>query len=141
MFVGPVCTVPLMLLAVYGIGYGRGVVIQTYVKFLMSLSYLRYGLEGIIASIYGYNRTDMVCPDSEVYCQYTKASYLMTNMGFENVDYTFSIVALCFFYIFFNTAAYYLIKQRLSITGSNIIAVQYIGRFVKTHLNFTSYKY
>lgn len=141
MFVGPVFTVPLMLLAVYGIGFGRGVIIHSYVRLLMSLSYLRYGLEGLIAAIYGYNRTDMICPEEEVYCQYVKAQYLMINMGFENVDYFMSIIAVCIFYLIFNFFAYYLIKRRLSIKRTNLIAVQYIGQFVKTHLNFTSYNY
>lgn len=141
MFVGPVLTVPMMLLAVYGIGYGRDVFVHPYVKFLMSLSYLRYGLEGIISSIYGYKREDMICPDNEFYCQFKTPEYLLRNMGFENVDYALSISALCGFYIVFNLTAYYLIRQRLSVTGSNIVAVQYIGRFVKNHLNFTSYKY
>lgn len=36
MFLGPITSVPLMLLAVYGIGFGKEVVIPQYVKVLVS---------------------------------------------------------------------------------------------------------
>lgn len=139
MFVGPVMTVPMMLLAVYGIGFGKGVTIPGYIRALMSVSYLRYGLEGIIAAIYHYDREDMICPETEVYCQYRNAKYLMITMGFEGVHFGICVVALIFFYLLFNGAAFYLIRQRLSVRRSSIAAVAYIGQFVKQHLNLNLY--
>ncbi|XP_059614428.1 ATP-binding cassette subfamily G member 4 isoform X2 [Phlebotomus argentipes] len=138
MFVGPVITVPTMLLAVYGIGFGKGVVIPGYVKALMSLSYLRYGLEGIVAAIYGYSREDMICPDEEVFCAYRKAKFLLMTMGFEDISYPISVGALCIFYLVFNALAFFLIRQRLSLRRTNFPAVQYIGQFVKQHFNLSS---
>lgn len=139
MFVGPVVTVPMMLLAVYGIGFGKGVVIPGYIRALMSVSYLRYGLEGIIAAIYHYDRADMICPENEVYCQYRNAKYLMVTMGFESVHFGVSVLALIFFYFLFNAGAFYLIRQRLSVRRSSITAVAYIGQFVKQHFNLNLY--
>lgn len=106
----------------------------------MSASYLRYGLEALISAIYGNNRSDMLCPETEMYCYYKKAKYLMENMGFENGNFTISLFALCLFYVGFNVSAFYLIKRRLSLRMNNYIASQYIGRFVKRHLNFSTYK-
>jgi len=139
MFIGPVCTVPMMLLAVYGIGYGKTVFIPWYLRVFMSLSYLRYGLEGIIAAIYEYERDDMICPPEQIYCQFQKAKYTMVTMGFHDVDFTISVIALCGFYVIFNCFAYYLIRQRLSLRSSNNVAVQYIGRLIKRHINFVSF--
>lgn len=141
MFVGPVATVPMMLLAVYGIGFGKGVMIPGYIRALMSVSYLRYGLEGIIAAIYHFDRKDMICPDDEVYCQYRNAKYLMITMGFEGANFAFSVGALVFFYLLFNAAAFYLIRQRLSLRRNSVAAVAYIGQFVKQHLNLNIGKY
>lgn len=141
MFVGPVCTVPLMLLAVYGIGYGREIELSPLIKLFMSFSYLRYGLEGLIDAMYGYNREDTICPDSEVYCMFAKANFLKMVLGFEDVSFLVSIVALCMYYVLFTVTAFYMIKIRISTTDSNNVAVQYLGRFVKNHLNFSSYKY
>lgn len=141
MFVGPVLTVPLMLLAVYGMGYGNDIEIPPYVKILMSFSYLRYGLEGLFEAMYGYDRADTVCPETELFCMFAKANYLKNLLGFHQSSYLVSMVALWSYYLLFTIAAYYMIKIRLSISASNYVAVQYIGRFVKTHLNFASYKY
>lgn len=140
MFVGPVMTVPLMLLSVYGIGYGRGVELSPFIKLMMSFSYLRYGLEGLIDAMYGYDRADTVCPKGEVFCMFAKAKFLKMVLGFEEVNFVVSIVALTLYYILFTVAAFYMIKMRLSLTNSNV-PVQYIGRLIKTHLNFASYKY
>ncbi|KAG4072310.1 hypothetical protein HA402_004242 [Bradysia odoriphaga] len=138
MFVGPVTTVPLMLLAVYGIG--NDIEMPSYIKILMSFSYLRYGLEGLLDAMYGHDRADTLCPDTEIFCMFAKASYLKSLLGFNHSSYLVSIVALWLYYLLFTVAAYYMIKMRLSISASNYVAVQYIGRFVKTHLNFASYK-
>lgn len=141
MFVGPICTVPLMLLAVYGIGYGREIEISPYIRIMMSFSYLRYGLEGLIDAMYSYDREDTVCPDGEVYCMFAKAKFLKMVLGFEDVNFFVSIVALIMYYLLFTITAFYMIKIRISTTHKNNIAVQYLGRFVKTHLNFAAYKY
>lgn len=141
MFVGPVCTVPLMLLAVYGFGFGKEIQISPYVKILMSFSYLRYGLEGLIDAMYGYDRADTICPDSEPFCMFAKAKFLKMIIGFDDGNFFVSLVALILYYLLFTIAAFYMIKSRLSTSKSNNVAVQYLGRFVKTHLNFAAYKY
>lgn len=141
MFVGPICTVPLMLLAVYGIGYGREIEISPYIKVAMSFSYLRYGLEGLIDAMYSYDREDTVCPNGEVYCMFAKAKFLKMVLGFEDVNFLVSIVALVMYYLLFTITAFYMIKIRISTTHKNHVYVEYLGRFVKTHLNFAAYKY
>lgn len=138
MFVGPVCTVPLMLLAVFGIGSGKDS-IPIYVRLLMSMSYLRYGLEGIVEAIYGFDRKDMVCPDDEIFCPYKKPKFLLLQMGFEDVNTTVSICALLIFYIVFNFLAFYMIKQRIALKRRGFVAVRYIGRILKQHLNFQTF--
>lgn len=141
MFIGPVVACPMILLSCYGIGFGRGVYIPTYVRVLMSLSYIRHGLEGILAALYGNNRADTFCPDDEVFCMFRKAEFLLNLLGFNNLNYAVSVSALLGYYVFFTVAAYYMIKSRLSFSTCNYAAVQYVSQFVKTHLNFASYKY
>lgn len=69
MFVGPVAAVPLMLLAVYGIGSGDEAPPLIW-RLARSCSFMRYGLEGLIVAIYGPPRDDLICPDDVVYCEY-----------------------------------------------------------------------
>ena len=128
-----------MLLSVYGIGSGKED-IPMFVRFFMSLSYLRYSLEGIIQSIYGFNRTDMICPSSLDFCPYKKPAFLLRIMGFDDLDMNVSIFALLAFYVVFNIMAIVLIKKRLSVAGKPFWPIQMISHFVKTYLNFTPYK-
>lgn len=128
-----------MLLAVFGIGSGKDG-IPIYVRLLMSMSYLRYGLEGIVEAIYGFDRKDMECPNVEIFCPYKKPKFLLLQMGFEDVNTKVSICALMTFYIVFNFLAFYMIKQRISLKQKRFVAVRYIGRILKQHLNFQSFE-
>lgn len=47
----------------------------------MYLSYMRYGLEALTVSIYGFNREQLPCPESEMYCQYRMPRELLRIMG------------------------------------------------------------
>jgi hypothetical protein len=53
--------VPLMLLSSYGMGWGEEPV-PALIRFAMNFSYLRYGLEGIIVTVYGLDRESLPCP-------------------------------------------------------------------------------
>lgn len=138
-FIGPVCAVPMMLLSVYGIGGGKDN-IPVFIRFIMTFSYLRHSLEGIIQSIYGFQRGDMICPPEELFCPYKKPEFLLRIMGFEDLDVNKSILALVVFYLFFNVVALLLIKNRLSVRGKTMWPIRFISSVVKTYFNFTPYK-
>lgn len=85
-FMGPAISVPLMLLAVYGLGDGAPQV-PLYMKLFMYLSYLRYGLEGLVLTLYGGNRANMVCPEEEVYCHYRNPKTIIQIAGMEHANF------------------------------------------------------
>ncbi|XP_075225271.1 ATP-binding cassette sub-family G member 4-like isoform X2 [Lycorma delicatula] len=132
-FVGPAISVPLMLLAVYGLGSGSNN-IPTLIRLAMYFSYLRYGLEGIISSIYGNNRSKLICPESEIYCQLREPKALLKEVGMEDVNYWVDIGALCISVIVFKIICYILLRKRLNSTRS-FGALGFIGQFIKTHFN------
>lgn len=129
----------MMLLSVYGIGTGKES-IPFFVRMMMSCSYLRYALEGIVQSIYGFGRPDMICPPNEDFCPYKKPAFLLRIMGFENIDVSVSILALIAFYILFNLSAIILIKNRLSVRGKTLLPIRFVSNIVKRYFNFTPYK-
>lgn len=135
MFIGPVLVCPMMLLSVYGMGSGVDT-IPPLVYFFMKLSYLRHALEGIVQSIYGYDRADMICPNDEMYCPYKKPQFLLRIMGFEQLDLRYSIFGLFAFYVIFNVAAVYLMKSRLSCRRKQFWPIQYVSRVVKQYMNY-----
>lgn len=140
MFCGPVAVCPMMLLSVCGIGGGKDT-IPALQRFFMKFSYLRYSLEAIIESIYGFDRDDMVCPNSEKFCPYKKPKFLLRVMGFDNLDFRIAILTLFGFYLLFNILAVYLLKNRLSYKRKAMWPIHYVSRVVKQYFNFTPYKF
>lgn len=132
MFTGPALAVPLMLLAVYGIGSGD-LPVPLHWRLAMACSYLRYGLEGIVTAIWGTGRRDLFCPPEEVYCEYKSPKQFIKMMGMKDASFSFDLSMLVFFFIAFNAVGYYLLRQRLS-PNKTFKALSYIGRFVKSHL-------
>jgi len=81
-FMGPALCVPIMLLATYGLGYGRPV-IPLPMRLIMNLSYLRHGLEALLIAVYGGERPAMQCPPEE-YCHYRTPKNVLLIAGMEN---------------------------------------------------------
>lgn len=131
MFVGPVITVPFMLLAVYGFGSGYDT-IPMLIKVAMYFSYLRYSLEGLIHAMLK-DRPKLTCPETEEYCIYTDLNYFVKEMGMENTKYWLDVTALLVVLILFRSGSYYLLRQRLS-PNKTFLALQYIGRFIKSQV-------
>ncbi|TMW53490.1 hypothetical protein DOY81_001426 [Sarcophaga bullata] len=140
-FMGPVMACPLILLSFYGMGYGKEIEIPLLMRFIMKLSYLRHGLEGLVEALYGYDRADTMCPPTEMFCMFKKAQFLRSVLGFENIDYWISVGFLIIFYIIFTTGAFILIKHRLSVSTSSNRLLQYVNQLMVKYFNFTSYKY
>lgn len=135
MFVGPASSVPLMLLAVYGLGTGSQN-IPILIRLGMSLSFLRYGLEGIVIAIYGGDRPNLPCPLEEEYCQYRNPKQLIELIGMEKAVFWFDFVILVFCFITFRVASLYLLRQRLS-PNKTFQMLNYIGRIVKSHFSLS----
>lgn len=76
-----------------------------------------------------------MCPDTEKYCPYQKPQFLLKIMGFEDLNVSHSIIALVFFYVLFNLAALFLIKNRLSVRGRDFWPIRIVSQFVKEYMN------
>ncbi|CAB3368402.1 Hypothetical predicted protein [Cloeon dipterum] len=128
MFMGPVLSVPLMLLSCYGMGSGSAD-IPILIRIGMNLSYLRYGLEGIIVTMYRLGRKSLPCPID--YCHLREPEALLRHVGMENVQYWQDAVLLIFSFVGLRLCTYVLLKYRLS-SRKSIQAVTKIGQLVKT---------
>ncbi|XP_045534774.1 ATP-binding cassette sub-family G member 1 [Papilio machaon] len=132
-FMGPVLSVPLMLLAVYGIGSGDHPLPILW-KIARACSFMRYGLEGLIVAIYGPPRDDLICPDHVVYCEYKNPNYFVKLMGMTGVSFWMDIGMLLLMLVAMHAVGYYLLRQRLSPNYA-FRAIKVIGRFVKTKIS------
>jgi hypothetical protein len=120
-------------------GAGQQVYTPLIFRIGMSVDYLRYSLEGILDSIYGFDRKGIICPQKETYCHFKNPEFLLKTMGFENNDVIRSIIMLTLFYIIFNFIAFLLIKNRLSVNRSNLWLIRVVSSYVKKFLNLTTY--
>ncbi|EFN78568.1 ATP-binding cassette sub-family G member 4 [Harpegnathos saltator] len=77
-FFGPVITCPLILIAMQN--FGDPTPLPIYRTLLMYMSYIRYGLEALIAAIYG-DRKKLPCPLEEIYCHFSSPVEIFRIIG------------------------------------------------------------
>ncbi|XP_073949545.1 ATP-binding cassette sub-family G member 1-like [Choristoneura fumiferana] len=136
-FLGPSLSVPLMLLAVYGIGSGD-VPPPLIWRLARACSFMRYSVEGLVAAIYGPPRDDLICPDHVDYCEFKSVAYFVQLMGMSGVSFWMDFGVLVLMLCAMNMAGYYLLRQRLSPNYA-FRAIKVIGRFIKTKISVSPY--
>ncbi|KAG8038341.1 hypothetical protein G9C98_006668 [Cotesia typhae] len=107
-FAGPTLSVPMMMFAGFGVTLRD---LPPYLKWGTYVSYLRFGLEGYIAAIYGQNRRDLECV--EVYCHYKKPKTFLKDIAMRDDQFWNDIIALLGMLIITRTFAYYLLRWKL----------------------------
>lgn len=131
-FVGPCIASPLILFSIYNMGADDNhKSVPWYFKLGMDLDYLRYSLEGILQSIYGFGRSYSLCPNNEMYCHFRKPDFLLRVMGFNDLSMMRTIVALVVFYCIFNLVAFILIKNRLAVSQRKHWLIRVLSSYVK----------
>ncbi|CAD6232938.1 GSCOCT00007057001.2-RA-CDS [Cotesia congregata] len=83
----------------------------SYLQWLFHASFLKYGFESAMASMYGFDRRKMHC--SDVYCHFVYPKKLMGEMGMIHVDYWFSMLILFILYVLLDMLAYITLRLRL----------------------------
>lgn len=135
-FVGPALSVPMMLVAVQGLGEGINT-LPIYRRLIMYLSYIRYGLEGLVAALYGYNREKMICPPNEIFCEFGAPRQMLQSMQMEHVVFWVDFVALIIILIILKIITFYLLRQRLK-PNKTFQTLHLIGNLIKRHFNIDS---
>lgn len=123
--IGPAIVSPLLALCCYGMGFGS--YIESFMKALMSISYLRYGLTGFSLALYT-NRPFMDCPSP--FCLYANPGILLRDLGMEHDMYYMQIIALLAFTTLHRVVAYFALRYRLTAEFSNKFMVR-ISKFLK----------
>lgn len=93
---------------------GFGVTLRdlpSYLKWGSYISYLRFGLEGYIAAIYGRNRKNLEC--AEVYCHYKKPKIFLNDIAMRDDQFLNDVIALLIMLVATRTFAYYLLRWKL----------------------------
>ncbi|XP_046664166.1 ATP-binding cassette sub-family G member 1-like isoform X1 [Homalodisca vitripennis] len=109
-FLGPVMTV---FLSIFGFT-SRYSDIPTHFRSMYHLSYFRASFQGSFYSLYGFNRTTLIC--DEFYCHYKNPTKFLKEMGFNNVNIEFDIKYILFcgvvFYILTIFSVWFKLNKR-----------------------------
>lgn len=134
MFVGPSLCVPFIILAIYGIGYGKDYTnIHILIKIAIKSSYIRYSLEGVIASLLN-GRGMLRCPDDEAFCPFHNTDFFLKWMGLDDCVYWVAVLALFAFFLMFRGVSFYILRQRIK-PGRTFRAIQIIVGIIKAQFN------
>lgn len=73
---------------------------------MFHISYYRAGFHGVVYGMYGYNRTDLECPEELLYCHYKHPTKILREMGITDVDIASNIILIVAMSIFMHGLTY-----------------------------------
>lgn len=107
-FFGPVASVPILLFSGFFVNFNT---IPGYLQWVPYVSYIRYGFEGAMISIYGYGREKLSC--SEAYCHFRSPTKFLEEMDMATAEYWIDAVALGGFFLVLRCVAYFVLRLKL----------------------------
>ncbi|XP_047509168.1 ATP-binding cassette sub-family G member 1 isoform X2 [Pieris napi] len=109
-YLGPVTTIPVVLFSGFFINFDA---VPEYLSWLTYVSYIRYGFEGAMLSVYGYDREKLKC--SIDFCHYRKPSQFLKYMSMNDANFWVDIGALTVFFIGIRIISYLVLRFKLKM--------------------------
>lgn len=109
-YLGPVTTIPVVLFSGFFVNFNA---IPSYLQWLTYLSYVRYGFEGAMLSVYGFEREKLKC--SEAYCHFRKPDKFLKEMTMDQANFWVDVGALAAFFVFIRVISYLVLRFKLKM--------------------------
>ncbi|ALC38085.1 CG9664 [Drosophila busckii] len=107
-FLGPVTTIPTILFSGFFVNFDT---IPTYLQWVTYVSYVRYGFEGAMVSIYGMDRAKLHC--NEIYCHHRVPKKFLEWMSMQDAKFWVDATALIGIFFGLRIIAYFVLRWKL----------------------------
>lgn len=78
--------------------------VHPYMRWIFHISYIKYGLEGLMLAIFGYDREKMPC--NADYCHYHYPNIFLEDVDMADAVYSYSVIFLIGLILFIRTLAF-----------------------------------
>ncbi|XP_055589767.1 ATP-binding cassette sub-family G member 1 isoform X2 [Uranotaenia lowii] len=109
-FIGAITTCYMLVFCGFLIMFSH---MSEVMKAFSYLSTLRYGLEGLVLAMYDNGRTNMVCPEDEMYCHYVKATTILRDLGMTPANYEFNVIMLAIQFVAIKIVGFWSLKRKM----------------------------
>ena len=107
-FVGPAVTIPFLLFSGFFVNLNA---IPLYMRWVAYVSFMRYGFEGSMLAVYGFDREPMDCP--EPYCHFRYADKFLKHFDLSDSEFHWPIIAMLICFVAIRVAGYFVLRFRM----------------------------